>query len=124
MGGISRKWCPECKCKACFHYMYSLVVFAEPNTVSLRNCLDDWFKQKNLKQPVFDNTEEAHGSKVTFSVNVPCSNPSEDNAISVLYAKDVLSLTHFSLSDWEDSMEVAKEKLVDELKKRLTYLAD
>ncbi|MCJ8747879.1 hypothetical protein PDJAM_G00158520 [Pangasius djambal] len=78
-----------------------LAVEPEPNTASLRNCLDDWFKQKNLKQPVFENTEEAHGSKVTFSVKVSCSNP-----------------------NWEDSMKVAEEKLVDELRERLKYLAD
>ncbi|XP_060754703.1 uncharacterized protein si:ch211-91p5.3 isoform X2 [Neoarius graeffei] len=78
-----------------------LAVEPEPNSVSLRNCLDEWFKRKNLEQPVFENTEEVHGSKVTFSVTVSCSNP-----------------------NWESSMEVAEEKLVDELKKRLNYLTD
>ncbi|XP_017313397.1 uncharacterized protein si:ch211-91p5.3 isoform X2 [Ictalurus punctatus] len=77
-----------------------LAVEPEPDTVSLRNCLDDWFKQKNLEQPVFENTEEAQGQKVMFSVNVSCSNP-----------------------NWEESMEVAKEKLVDELRERLKYLS-
>lgn len=38
--------------------------------------------------------------------------------------KKVRSLTHFSLSDWEDSIKVAEKKMVDELKKRLQYLAD
>ncbi|KAF5901393.1 uncharacterized protein DAT39_008886, partial [Clarias magur] len=52
-----------------------LAVEPEPNTVSLRNCLDDWFKKMNLEQPVFENVEEAHGVKVTFSVRVSCSNP-------------------------------------------------
>ncbi|KAF4075093.1 hypothetical protein AMELA_G00230700 [Ameiurus melas] len=78
-----------------------LAVEPEPDTVSLRNCLDDWFKQKNLKQPVFEDTEEAPGQKVMFSVNVSCSNP-----------------------NWEESMEVAKKKLVDELRERLKYLSD
>ncbi|KAK3510834.1 hypothetical protein QTP70_022775 [Hemibagrus guttatus] len=71
------------------------------NTSSLRNCLDEWFKQNQLKQPVFENTEEAHGSKVTFSVKVSCSNP-----------------------DWEDSVEVAEEKLVEVLRERLNCLAN
>ncbi|KAI4877120.1 hypothetical protein NFI96_026477 [Prochilodus magdalenae] len=72
----------------------------EPNCPSLRNCLDDWFKQKALQQPVFENTEEAQGSKATFSVTLSCSHP-----------------------NWEDSLEEAKKKVVNELKKRLQHLA-
>ncbi|XP_060716340.1 uncharacterized protein si:ch211-91p5.3 isoform X2 [Tachysurus vachellii] len=78
-----------------------LAVEPDSNTSSLRNRLDEWFKQKNLKQPVFENTEEAHGSKVTFSVKVSCSNP-----------------------NWEESRKVAEDKLVDVLRERLSYLSN
>ncbi|XP_053333306.1 uncharacterized protein si:ch211-91p5.3 [Clarias gariepinus] len=78
-----------------------LAVETEPNTVSLRNCLDEWFKQRNLVQPVFENVGEARGVKVTFSVRVSCSNP-----------------------NYEDSVEVAENKLAEELKKRLNHLTD
>ncbi|GAA6091949.1 uncharacterized protein si:ch211-91p5.3 isoform X1 [Tachysurus ichikawai] len=78
-----------------------LAVEQDSNTSSLRNCLDEWFKQKNLKQPVFENTEEVHGSKVTFSVKVSCSNP-----------------------NWEESRKVAEDKLVDVLRERLNYLSN
>ncbi|TSK17834.1 hypothetical protein Baya_1214 [Bagarius yarrelli] len=67
-----------------------LAVDTDPNMVSLRNCLDDWFKQKNLKQPVFENTEKAHGSKVTFSVQVSCSSPSVTFSSSVRTAQSRL----------------------------------
>lgn len=67
-------------------FIYKFIhCFAEPNTVSVRNSLDDWFKRRNLTQPVFETTEEAQGSKVTFSVKVSCSTPGEDNVISTLY---------------------------------------
>lgn len=36
----------------------------------------------------------------------------------------VLSLTSFSLSEWEDSKKAAEEKLADELGKRLKHLTD
>ncbi|XP_058236557.1 uncharacterized protein si:ch211-91p5.3 isoform X2 [Hemibagrus wyckioides] len=78
-----------------------LAVKPDPNTLSLRNCLDEWFIQNEQKQPVFENTEEAHGSKVTFSVKVSCSNP-----------------------NWEDSVKVAEEKLVDALRERLDCLTN
>lgn len=84
-----------------FHILYQFIYyFAEPNSVSLRNCLDEWFKRKNLEQPVFENTEEVHGSKVTFSVTVSCSNPSEDNAINTLkMTRNMMyCLSHVSLS--------------------------
>ncbi|XP_027011908.2 uncharacterized protein si:ch211-91p5.3 isoform X2 [Tachysurus fulvidraco] len=78
-----------------------LAVEPDSNTSSLRNCLDEWFIQKNLKQPVFENTEEAHGSKVIFSVKVSCSNP-----------------------NWEESRKVAEDKLVEVLRQRLNYLSN
>ncbi|XP_017565572.1 uncharacterized protein si:ch211-91p5.3 isoform X2 [Pygocentrus nattereri] len=73
----------------------------EPHCPSLRNCLDDWFKQRNLQQPVFEDTDEAQGSKATFSVELSFRHP-----------------------DWEDSMENAKKNLVQELEKRFKYLID
>ncbi|KAL7852674.1 hypothetical protein SRHO_G00184590 [Serrasalmus rhombeus] len=73
----------------------------EPHCPSLRNCLDDWFKQRNLQQPVFEDTDEAQGSKATFSVELSFRHP-----------------------DWEDSLENAKENLVQELEKRFKYLID
>ncbi|KAF7689616.1 uncharacterized protein LOC124378015 isoform X2 [Silurus meridionalis] len=76
-----------------------LALEPESNTVSLRNYLDEWFKQKNLKQPVFESIKEVNGLKVTFSVEVSFSNP-----------------------NWEDSMKVAEEKLIVKLRERLTCL--
>ncbi|KAL7845800.1 hypothetical protein AOLI_G00239920 [Acnodon oligacanthus] len=73
----------------------------ESDCPSLRNCLDDWFKQRNLQQPVFEEMDEAQGSKATFSVELSCRHP-----------------------DWEDSLEKAKENLVQELEKRFKYLID
>ncbi|XP_072512999.1 uncharacterized protein [Salminus brasiliensis] len=78
-----------------------LGVETDPQSPSLRNCVDDWFKQKGLQQPVFTDTEEAQGCKAKFSVQ--------------------LSFTH---TDWEDSLEAAKMKLVQELEKRFQYLID
>ncbi|KAL6481516.1 hypothetical protein MHYP_G00095960 [Metynnis hypsauchen] len=73
----------------------------EQHCPSLRNCLDDWFKQRNLQQPVFDDTDEAQGSKATFSVELSFRHPG-----------------------WEDSLEEAKKNLVQELEKRFKNLND
>uniref|UniRef100_A0A3B1JPY6 Uncharacterized LOC103024880 n=1 Tax=Astyanax mexicanus TaxID=7994 RepID=A0A3B1JPY6_ASTMX len=78
-----------------------LGVETEPQCPSLRNCVDDWFKQKGLQQPVFTDTEEALGCKAVFSVQLSCSHP-----------------------DWEDKLEAAKMKLVQELHRRFRNLVD
>ncbi|XP_066518294.1 uncharacterized protein si:ch211-91p5.3 [Hoplias malabaricus] len=77
-----------------------LGVETEANPPSFRNCLDEWFIQNALQQPVFEDTEVL-GTKATFSVDITCTNP-----------------------DWEDSLEAAKKKLVQELEKRFRYLID
>ncbi|XP_065148112.1 uncharacterized protein [Paramisgurnus dabryanus] len=73
----------------------------DSGSTSVRNCLDDWFKQKNLPQPAFEDTEEALGAKATFSVQFTCCNPA-----------------------WEDNWDTAKKKLVEELKQRFQFLND
>ncbi|XP_030634834.1 uncharacterized protein LOC115816002 [Chanos chanos] len=77
------------------------------DTLSARNCLDEWFKQKGLPQPVFEDKEETDdkkknlGARAKFSVSLSCSHP-----------------------DWEESMDKAVEKLVKELQHRFENLTD
>ncbi|KAI7795789.1 hypothetical protein IRJ41_006421, partial [Triplophysa rosa] len=78
-----------------------LGVKTDSDSQSLRNRLDEWFKQQNLAQPVFEDTEEALGAKATFSVQFTCCSPG-----------------------WENSWETAKKKLVEELKQRFQFLND
>ncbi|XP_077067156.1 uncharacterized protein LOC143720998 [Siphateles boraxobius] len=78
-----------------------LGVNTEANDVSVRNRLDDWFKQQNLPPPVFEDTEEVLGAKATLSVRFTCNS-----------------------SDWEDSWDTAKMNLLQVLKLRLRFLDD
>ncbi|KAK7117761.1 hypothetical protein R3I94_023096 [Phoxinus phoxinus] len=78
-----------------------LGVNSEANDVSVRNRLDDWFKQQNLPQPVFEDTEEVLGAKAIFSVRFTCNS-----------------------SDWEDSWDTAKMNLLQVLKLRFRFLDD
>ncbi|KAK1802906.1 hypothetical protein P4O66_021441 [Electrophorus voltai] len=73
----------------------------ESNGPSFRSCLDEWFMKRGLQPPVFEDTEEAQGSKATFSVSLSCSH-----------------------ADWEDNLEAAIEKLIQELSKRFRYLTE
>ncbi|XP_035390759.1 uncharacterized protein si:ch211-91p5.3 isoform X1 [Electrophorus electricus] len=73
----------------------------ESNGPSFRSCLDEWFMKRGLQPPVFEDTEEAQGSKAMFSVSLSCSH-----------------------ADWEDNLEAAIEKLIQELSKRFRYLTE
>uniref|UniRef100_W5L863 Uncharacterized LOC103024880 n=1 Tax=Astyanax mexicanus TaxID=7994 RepID=W5L863_ASTMX len=68
-----------------------------------RNLLSNvlWMTKWGLQQPVFTDTEEALGCKAVFSVQLSCSHP-----------------------DWEDKLEAAKMKLVQELHRRFRNLVD
>ncbi|KAJ8280731.1 hypothetical protein GJAV_G00058270 [Gymnothorax javanicus] len=84
-----------------------LILLGENDTetgkdVSVRNRVDDWFKQRQLPPPVFEETKESapdkkegFGMKATFSGQIICSH-----------------------SDWQESEEKAVGKLTEELKRR------
>ncbi|KAG7467076.1 hypothetical protein MATL_G00149520 [Megalops atlanticus] len=68
------------------------------SNVSARNRVDDWFKQKGVSPPLFEDTEGL-GAKATFSASITCSSP-----------------------DWQPSSDAAVRKLKEELQTRLEYL--
>ncbi|XP_036395878.1 uncharacterized protein LOC118785368 [Megalops cyprinoides] len=68
------------------------------SNVSARNRVDDWFKQKGISPPVFEDTEGL-GAKATFSVSITCSP-----------------------QGWQPSSDAAVRKLKEELQTRLQYL--
>lgn len=63
------------------------------NNSSLRNCLDDWFKQRNLRQPLFEDTE-AQGSKATFSVDLTCTHPGKNDTFLLCFKDIPLTAWH------------------------------
>ncbi|XP_076839201.1 uncharacterized protein LOC143484391 [Brachyhypopomus gauderio] len=73
----------------------------EPSCSSFRNLLDEWFRKRGLQLPVFEDTEEGQGSRTTLSLSLSCSH-----------------------SDWEDSLEAACGKLIQELSERFRYLSE
>ncbi|KAL0966360.1 hypothetical protein UPYG_G00294350 [Umbra pygmaea] len=71
----------------------------EHKGTSVRNILDEWFVKRELKKPVFEDNPS--GTKVTFSTPLLCS-----------------------YTDWQDSVEKAEKRLVDELQRRMKCMCD
>ncbi|KAJ8366236.1 hypothetical protein AAFF_G00365140 [Aldrovandia affinis] len=71
------------------------------STLNARNRVDEWFKQRRIPQPVFQDTKEAFGVMATFSGSVDCSHP-----------------------DWQTDEGSALKRLKEELKSRFRHLTD
>ncbi|KAK6486862.1 hypothetical protein HHUSO_G10551 [Huso huso] len=69
-------------------------------SIPVRNQVQEWFAKKGFPIPEYKDTEES-GAKVTFSANIDC--------------------TH---TDSQPSLELAEEKLKDELLGRIQYIVE
>ncbi|XP_066562971.1 uncharacterized protein LOC136751338 isoform X2 [Amia ocellicauda] len=68
---------------------------------SYRNMVQEWFDQRGLERPRYEDTQEQFGAKVTFSATLECSP-----------------------SDWQPSWEEADKRLAEEVQARLKYLVE